>query len=95
MFSTTLGLLETLGHLYDLNAEVGFLALDLSVYIEKEMGKNLISYDSFLHFIFHKFYAIFIYTTHTYAHWMMHRGNFKRPIKYINQINQSEIIMRM
>lgn len=31
MFSTTLGLLETLGHLYDLNAEVGFLALDLSV----------------------------------------------------------------
>lgn len=29
MFSTTLGLLEALGHLYDLNAEVGFLALDL------------------------------------------------------------------
>lgn len=29
MFSTTLGLLETLGHLNDLNAEIGFLALDL------------------------------------------------------------------
>lgn len=29
MFSTTFGLLETLGHLDDLNAEVGFLALDL------------------------------------------------------------------
>jgi len=29
MFSTTLGLLKTLGHLDDLNAEIGFLALNL------------------------------------------------------------------
>lgn len=67
MFSTTLGLLETLGHLYDLNAEVGFLALDLSVYIEKEMGKNLISYDSFCISYFISF-MLFLYILHICMH---------------------------
>lgn len=51
MFSTTLGLLKALGHLYDLNAEVGFLALDLSAGEGVEKAGNQIRHDSISYFI--------------------------------------------